>query len=243
MASTKQHYNNHLAEHYAWMLGDIKPKQLAFKEILLKNGVNVKKGSKAIDLGAGNGLHSIALAELGYEVIAIDFCKILLDEIEKHNSNLSIQMICDDILNVARYTTEPVDLIVCAGDTLTHLHDLKTIQQLIDTIAILLKSNGNIYFSFRDYTTPLFGTDRFIPVKSDKDKIMTCFLEYNDTKLDVTDIIHFYKDNTWHTSLSTYTKLRLSSVDVLHYLEKSGMTITKFTKTNNLIEIVGKLQD
>jgi len=234
MVSTKQHYDNHLAEHYAWMLGDIKPKQLAFKEILLKNGINVKKGSKAIDLGAGSGLHSLALAELGYEVIAIDFCKQLLDEIEKQNEHLAIQPICDDILNVAKYATEPVDLIVCAGDTLTHLQDLKTMQQLIDIIAHLIKSDGNIYFSFRDYTISLLGIDRFIPVKSDKDKIMNCFLEYTDTQVDVTDIIHVFKDNIWHTKLSTYTKLRLSSVDVIYYLEKTGMTVTKFVKTNNL---------
>lgn len=241
--TTKEHYDNHLSKHYTWMLGDIKPKQFAFKEILLNNGINVEKGSKAIDLGAGSGLHSIALAELGYEVIAIDFCRLLLDEIERQNENLSIQTICDDILNVAKYVTEPVDLVVCAGDTLTHLKDLESVHQLIDTITKLIKSNGNIYFSFRDYTTPLLGIDRFIPVKSDKEKIMTCFLEYNETRVDVTDIIHSYKDNIWHTKLSTYKKLILSSVEVIYYLEKAGMTIIKFIKTNNLIEILAKLED
>lgn len=240
MVSTKQHYDNHLAEHYSWMLGDIKSKQMVFKEILLKNGVNVRKGSKAIDLGAGSGLHTIALAELGYEVIAIDFCEILLNEIARKNENLAIKTICDDILNVSKYLTEPVDFIVCAGDTLTHLQDLKSINQLIDTIAKLIKSNGIIYFSFRDYGTPLLGHDRFIQVKSDKDKIMTCFLEYTEKKVYVTDIIHYYKDNIWHTKLSTYKKLRLSSVDVIYFLEKAGSTILMFNKANNIIEIIAK---
>ena len=35
----------------------------------------------AVDLGAGLGLHSLALARRGFDVVAIDNCQILLDEL------------------------------------------------------------------------------------------------------------------------------------------------------------------
>ena len=64
--------------------------------------------------------------------------------------------------------------------------------------------------TYRDLTKELFGTDRFIPVRSDENKIMTCFLEFeNEDSVVVHDLVYMRRDSGWSLNKSSYRKLRL----------------------------------
>jgi len=55
---------------------------------------------------------------------------------------------------------------------------LDEIRQLIIDCCELLTEGGKLILSFRDYSTALLGNLRFIPVKSDDAKILTCCVDY-----------------------------------------------------------------
>ncbi|MFQ3577351.1 MAG: class I SAM-dependent methyltransferase [Cytophagales bacterium] len=240
MTTTKEHYDNHLAEHYVWMLGDTSNEQDFIRKLLSDHQISASENSYAIDLGAGSGLHSVAIAQMGFHVTSIDFCKTLLDEIDKRKDNLNIKTVCDDISNFKKYVRQPADLIVCGGDTLTHLPDINSVRNLIEECAFSLKENGYIYFSFRDYTNELTGIQRFIPVKSSSNKILTCFLEFSAEKVNVTDIVHYYENNKWKLLASSYVKIRISSTDVVYLLEKAGMKLLHVSKSKGMIHLIAK---
>ncbi|GAB4475628.1 MAG: class I SAM-dependent methyltransferase [Thermoflexibacter sp.] len=241
MIETKKHYDSHLAEHYQWMLGDTSNESSFIKNLLESNEVFPKQNSVAIDLGAGTGLQSFVLAKMGYQVIAIDFCQYLLDEINHTKNNLSITTICDDITNFRNHINQKVDLIVCCGDTLTHLKDRQTIQLLIENISTSLHNNGYAYLSFRDYSIELTENQRFIPVKYESSKLLTCFLEYLDDYVRVTDLIHYKTDNIWNLKTSSYKKVRISTVDVVYFLEKNGLKLVNMTKNKGMVHLIAKL--
>ncbi|KAL2914084.1 hypothetical protein HK105_206342 [Polyrhizophydium stewartii] len=73
-----------------------------------------------------------------------------------------------------------IDAIVCMGDTLTHLGSLDEIDSLVASSFGALAPGGRLVLQFRDLTQPLFGTDRFIPVRSDERTVFTCFLEWEE---------------------------------------------------------------
>ncbi len=68
--STKQHYENHLAEFYSWMFGDFEKKMNEASEFFVNHGIKPEGNSSALDLGSGSGLQSIPLAKLGFKVTA-----------------------------------------------------------------------------------------------------------------------------------------------------------------------------
>lgn len=77
------------------------------------------------------------------------------------------------------------------GDTLTHLPSKDDVAALLRDVAQSLAPGGQLVLSYRDLTRPLTGTDRFLPVRSTDDRIMTCFLEYADADtVMVHDLIH-----------------------------------------------------
>ena len=80
--------------------------------------------------------------------------------------------------------------------------------------------------SYRDYSTELNDQQRFIPVKSDKDRILTCILEYEPEKVKVTDLLYEKTENGWNQKVSSYRKVRITPKEIAEMIENNGMKIT-----------------
>ena len=77
-----------------------------------------------------------------------------------------------------------------------------------------------------DLGRDLRGTDRFIPVRSDDEKIMICFLDAADPDVvEVHDIVHTRTDRGWVMTASSYPKLRLAPARVRDQLAASGLEV------------------
>jgi hypothetical protein len=97
---------------------------------------------------------------------------------------------------------------------------------------------GKLILSFRDYSTELKDSSRFIPVKSDADRILTCFLEYFPEKVRVTDILHEKEDGRWQQKISSYEKVRVSENAVLNILKDTGFNIRFKVTHNRMLTII-----
>jgi SAM-dependent methyltransferase len=157
--------------------------------------------------------------------VAVDTSAYLLAELQTHAGGLPIRAVQDDLLSFAGHLDGPVDLILCMGDTLTHLPDPASIERLAGLVAESLRPGGAFVATFRDYTQPLTGPARFIPVRSDGDRILTCFLEYGPDHVTVHDILHERHDSIWQLRVSAYRKLRLSPQWVSDTLTAAGCSV------------------
>jgi len=235
--TTKAHYDNHLAPVYSWMMGDFEEKASEFMDFLNEHAI-VPTGNKiAVDLGAGHGIQSIPLAEKGFNVIAVDFNEHLLLQLKEHGRNTSITTVLDDIRKIKQFAERP-ELISCCGDTLSHLESKSEIAQFISDIADALDYNGKVILSFRDYTVPLTGNSRFIPVKSDDNRILTCILDYQEEKVLITDLLHERKGAIWEQTISTYEKVRIRSVEIQEWLNDNGLSVVFNEVVNRLTTII-----
>jgi SAM-dependent methyltransferase len=235
--TVKEHYDNHLGRLYSWMTGDFHTKAKEFRDFLTDNSIKPITNKIAIDLGAGHGIQSIPLAEVGFQVLAIDFNQQLLDELKTNAKDLDITVINDDIKKVKTFAEKP-ELIVCCGDTLSHLNNKTDVNSFISDIIKSLEKNGKLIISFRDYSNELIGIDRIIPVKSDETKILTCILDYEKEFVNVTDLLHVRTDNVWKQKVSTYKKVRLLTNEIVENLEANGMTIKFNQIVNRLTTII-----
>ena len=131
MNTAKDHYDRQLAAIYSWMVGTPAAALDRNRNFFHQLGIDSLSPGLAIDLGAGSGFQSIPLAELGFSVVAINFCESLLAELKDSVGNLPICTVCDDLLNFAKYVERQAQLIVCMGDTLTHLDSLNSVESLL----------------------------------------------------------------------------------------------------------------
>ncbi|MEO5947547.1 MAG: methyltransferase domain-containing protein [Chitinophagaceae bacterium] len=236
--TVKEHYENHLGNFYSWMTGNFDSKKQEFKKFFIDNGVIPQTNKIAIDLGAGHGLQSIPLAELGFQVLAVDFNQQLIDELKANSNELTITVKIDDIKNVSNFFTVKPDLIVCCGDTLSHLDNKSEIEKFITDISNSLEKNGKLILSFRDYSNELTGRNRFIPVKSDETKILTCILDYENDFVNVTDLLYEKTNDGWVQKISSYKKVRLITKEIIELLQKNNLKIEFNDIVNRLTTII-----
>jgi SAM-dependent methyltransferase len=237
-SSVKDHYAKHLGSVYTWMAGDLEAALSRSDHELDTIAVPSTDARTAVDLGAGFGLHAIPLARRGYSVVAIDSCEALLEELEARAGALPIRTHCGDLLGFRKYIETAADVIVCMGDTLTHLPDQASVAALLHDVAESLGAGGVFATTFRDYiSAPLQGDARFIPVHADDHRVMTCFLEYEDSTVTVHDLLHERAGATWRLRVSSYRKLRLSSTWVVEQLNFLGLTVRRDVAPNGMIRI------
>lgn len=82
--------------------------------------------------------------------------------------------------------------------------------------------------TYRSLVDELCGTDRFIPIRADQDKVMVCFLEFaHPASVEVHDIVHTRTSEGWTMTASSYPKLRLSPGWVVDHLQAAGLEIDR----------------
>jgi SAM-dependent methyltransferase len=234
MATQQKHYEQLLAPIYVWMAGGL--------TTALATGAQdvaplVPGDGLAIDLGAGFGMHAIPLARAGYEVLALDTSAVLLDVLRGNSDGLPIRVVEGNLLDFRRHATAPASLIVCLGDTLTHLESAEDVERLARDVRSSLRSGGRFVATFRDYTGPATGDARFIPVRSDASRIHTCFLEEQPDHMRVHDIVHERDGAAWRMRVSSYPKLRLAPAAVAETLRYVGLDATVEPAARGMVRV------
>lgn len=237
MSSVARHYEDLLAPVYAWMAGG---PESAFTLGAADLAAVLQKGGFAIDLGAGFGMHTIPLARAGWKVLAIDSSALLLDQLSSLARGLPVDARNGDLLRFEEHLSpgEVADLILCMGDTLTHLESTDAVHSLCRTVASRLSTGGSFLATFRDYTHLPSGEGRFIPVRADEHRILTCFLEEFDSYVQVHDLLHERTNGTWSTKVSSYRKLRLAPEAVRLACTAAGLRATVAASSRGMARLV-----
>ncbi len=222
--SVQSHYDNHLAAFYAWMTGNFDTKQKEQETYFISKQIAPAGNGVALDLGAGHGLQTVSLANLGFSVFAVDFNQHLLSELNARTKGLPVRTILANLANTAQYTMD-AELIVCMGDTLTHLDSVEQVSSLIGEWHGMLSPKGKLVLSFRDLTQELVQEERFIPVRAEDDRIHSCFLEYFPGYVKVFDILLEKQQGQWIQKVSSYRKLRLGIEQVKMMLTAAGFAV------------------
>ena len=240
MSTAAEHYERHLAPIYVWMAGGAEAALQAGSAEIEALNLPVNRGAVVLDLGAGFGMHAIPLGRRGAHVTAIDSSAVLLRALTELRGDLPVQVVNDDLLAFQSHIAEPPSAILCMGDTITHLPDFSAVEKLVERASLELPPGGVLVVSFRDYSVPLEGEQRFVPVRGDASRILTCFLEYEPEAVLVHDILHERAADGWQTRISHYRKLRLSPELLITRLQENGFKVRREAGMRGMVRLVAQ---
>lgn len=190
------------------------------------------------------GCRQSPLAERRFYVLAVDTCQRLLDVLVARALDLPIETLCADIVECWVENQDPAGVVVCMGDTLTHLGSQREVSELLDHVASTLAPGGLFITTFRNYVgQPLEGDQRFIAVRADDDRILTCYLEYLEDHVRVHDIVHVRAGHEWQRTVSSYDKLRLDPDWLAMESERRGLKIIIDRAARGMVTLAARSQD
>lgn len=112
---------------------------------LIRSLVDLPRG-KAVDVGGGQGRHSLALSALGFEVLLVDAAQSGLHQASGAAAERGLNL---HVLNTDVGRWEPEDKVKLAVAALFfHIPARKTSLKIAERIGGALESGGLLYFSF-----------------------------------------------------------------------------------------------
>ena len=100
---------------------------------------------KILDVGAGTGKYSIALADEGYDVTAVELVKHNLRVIEKNSTK--VKAFLGNAIDLSRFDSEVFDMVLLFGP-MYHLYDEKDKIKALEEAKRVLKKNGVILVAY-----------------------------------------------------------------------------------------------
>jgi SAM-dependent methyltransferase len=241
VSDAKRHYEALLGPIYAWSVsrtGDPVARAAAWlerHELLCHDTY--------LDLGAGFGAHALALLGVEKQVTAVDFDPTLVAELQRAAAPYASHLLLEreEMLDFLRRGSGATwDVILCVGDTLTHLPTVAAVAELVGRAARSLSDPGRLALSYRDSTRfAAEGVERFREVASDGERTMHCLLEpLDDGHLRVTDIVTEVGPDGPRTRLSDYVKLRLAPDDIVALAANAGLVLERRSEDAGMTTLI-----
>lgn len=115
-----------------------------------------KSGAKILEIGAGTGRYSIALAKEGYEVTSVELVENNLEVLKENSRDLkNIQAFQGDALDLSCFADEQFDVTLVFGP-MYHLYDKKDVHKALDEAIRVTKEDGIILVAFLSVYAILF---------------------------------------------------------------------------------------
>jgi SAM-dependent methyltransferase len=168
-------------------------------------------GSRVVDLGSATGGHAFALADLGWEVIALEpspsLMRIARDRqgpVKQGLSQPNPLLVEQDLSHLSgQCLPGSVDLLLCLGNTLPHLKDGAAIGQFLASAALALDRRGILILQLVNYD--LIGSGHIFPViKNDVAKFSRSYAEGGYGRLSFETTLSLEDGTIWKDSTELY---------------------------------------
>lgn len=108
----------------------------------------LKPGAKILEIGAATGRYSIALAEMGYDVTAVDLTPKNVEIMKAKSRNLkNFECMVADALDLSKFADETFDMVLNLGP-MYHLFNKKDKQRAVVETIRVAKKGGICMFAY-----------------------------------------------------------------------------------------------
>ncbi len=199
------------------------PARAAYFDELIRRWA-ARPAELVLDLACGTGSLSLELARLGYDVIGVDGSPDMLAEAmeKKLRQQADVLFLCQDMDGLDLYGT--VDAAVCALDSLNHITDAGTVQQVFDRVSLFLAPGGVFLFDVNSLYKhrEILAGQTFVYDFGDLYCVWQNACEDGETVDISLDIFAQEEGEGYRRYTESFSERAYSHEQILEFIEKSG---------------------
>ena len=148
----EEHYNNYQEDERF----DSEARSFEYQTTMFYIQKYLKKGCKILEIGAGTGKYSIALAKEGYDVTALELVEKNLKVLRENSNGIdNLKSYQGDVLNL-QFENNAFDIVLCLGP-MYHLYTKKDKDRAISETLRVCKPNGICMFAYLTHSSIVWG--------------------------------------------------------------------------------------
>jgi SAM-dependent methyltransferase len=134
----------------------------------------------AADIGCGTGAYALALARQGVRAIGIDPSAEMLRYARAHGRHLGLEAewLQGTAVQALPRLGQPLDLILCMGNTLPHVTDQDELHHTLAGIHAALAPDGYAVIQVLNYERILAAHDRIVSIDREADRQFVRFYDF-----------------------------------------------------------------
>ena len=202
------------------------PARAAYFDELIRRWA-ARPAELVLDLACGTGSLSLELARLGYDVIGVDGSPDMLAEAmeKKLRQQADVLFLCQDMDGLDLYGT--VDAAVCALDSLNHITDAGTVQQVFDRVSLFLAPGVVFLFDVNSLYKhrEILAGQTFVYDFGDLYCVWQNACEDGETVDISLDIFAQEEGEGYRRYTESFSERAYSHEQILEFIEKSGMKL------------------
>lgn len=190
------------------------------------------KARRIVDAGAGSGRHAVYLAGKGYEVVASDAAECMVDETRRHaeQEGVTVSALVCSFEDVPDHVAEPVDAVLCLGNSLSMLPDPAAVERALRAFARVLRPGGLLVAHILNYGGLRARNKRISRPTALPDGALLLKVFDLDPGAARVNFIRLWEDGpgTWKSEHRFAPLLDLSREDLASLLEDAGFGCGEF---------------
>ena len=206
------------------------PGRLAGELPFIEGQLSAVGARRVLDVACGTGMHAIALAERGYDVIGADASGGM---IEKARSNAESAGVAADFVQASFGSLSEAcgagyDALLCLGNSIPHVTGLAGLADALQDFGAVLRPGGALLIQDRNFDAVLASGERWMEPQSyvtgDDEWVFLRFYDFISQETLRFNFVTLYRagGEGWRQTVAISSLVPLLQSDLVAYVQRAG---------------------
>jgi SAM-dependent methyltransferase len=187
---------------------------------------------RVLDAACGTGMHAIALAKIGYEVLGTDVSQGMIDRARANVAQAGVDVHFERAgFGQLAQALEPearLDAVLCLGNSLPHSQTAGSLQATLSDFAAWLRPGGLLLIQNRNFNAVLAAQDRWMEPQShrggDAEWLFVRFYDFAPNGLLTFNLVQLHRqaNGTWSQRVTSTRLWPQTSGQLVEAVEGAG---------------------
>jgi len=210
--------------------------RLAAEMPFLEQQLQSAGADRVLDVACGTGMHAVALARRGYEVVGVDSSAPMIQRARANAAEAGVEVdfqvasFGNVVDTLTMLHVEPTcDAVLCLGNSLPHVLTTRKLGEALDDLTACLRTEGLVLVQNRNFDRVLSARDRWMNPQGHRhgahEWLFVRFYDFEADGLLTFNMLTFHRegDEPWEQRLTSTKLWPLTHRDLVPMLERAGL--------------------